>query len=230
MALVDFLARWLHVAFGILWIGLLYYFNFVQGEYFKEATDEAKKDATQKLVPRALWYFRWAAMLTFLTGVILLEGIMLGMNVGNLNLDITFGALMGTIMMLNVWLVIWPNQKKVIAGAADAADAAARALAASRTNTLFSLPMLYCMVASAHNLQGGVYAHAAIAAETGIQSLDTVTAWAAWLGVAIIALIEVNAVVTRKLALFGVPLLQSVVGVIHSSLVLTLLFALLLLA
>ena len=100
MALIDFLFRWSHVLFGIAWIGLLYYFNFVQGSYFAEAAPEAKADATKKLVPRALWYFRWGAMFTFLTGVYLLYA--LGSAV---NQYIMLGALMGIFMFLNVWLV-----------------------------------------------------------------------------------------------------------------------------
>ena len=72
---IDMLLRWGHVLFGITWIGLLYYFNFVQGEYFKEAEPSAKADATAKLAPRALWWFRWGAMFTFLTGVLLLGAL-----------------------------------------------------------------------------------------------------------------------------------------------------------
>ena len=109
MALIDFLFRWGHVLFGITWIGLLYYFNFVQGEYFKEAEASAKADATRKLAPRALWWFRWGAMFTFLTGLYLLYA--LGAAV---NQYITLGALMGIFMFLNVWLIIWPAQKIVI--------------------------------------------------------------------------------------------------------------------
>ncbi|GIS47131.1 MAG: hypothetical protein Ct9H90mP19_3680 [Gammaproteobacteria bacterium] len=103
--------RFLHVLFGITWIGLLYYFNFVGAGYLKEATPEGKKDVLQKLQPNALWYFRWAAFFTFLTGVYLLWYIGTGYSVG-----MSLGALMATIMFLNVWLIIWPNQKKVIAG------------------------------------------------------------------------------------------------------------------
>ena len=142
------LSRFFHVLFGILWIGLLYYFNFVGAGYLKEATPEGKKDVLQKLQPNALWYFRWAALFTFLTGVYLLYYVSLipqAYNVG-----ISLGATMATIMFLNVWLIIWPNQKKVIAGTEDAAEAGAKAALASRTNTLFSFPMLYFMIYSAH--------------------------------------------------------------------------------
>ena len=139
------LIRFAHVLFGILWIGLLYYFNFVQTEYFKDSEPSAKSDVVQKLVPNALWYFRWAAAFTFLTGLYLLYYLSM-----TVNISIVLGAIMGTIMAANVWFIIWPNQKKVIAGAPDAADAGAKAGLASRTNTLLSIPMLYLMINSAH--------------------------------------------------------------------------------
>ncbi|WP_341326708.1 urate hydroxylase PuuD [Methylotuvimicrobium sp. KM2] len=152
---LEMLFRWGHLLAGITWIGLLYYFNFVQGEYFKEAEASAKSDAVQKLVPRALWWFRWGAMLTFLTGL----GIM-GIRGSGWSVDIYIGAMLGTLMFLNVWLIIWPNQKIVIASTEktakgeaaipEAADAAAQAGLASRTNVLFSVPMLFFMGASAH--------------------------------------------------------------------------------
>ncbi len=144
---LDLLFRWLHVLFGITWIGLLYYFNFVQGEYFKEAEADAKADATAKLAPRALWWFRWGAMFTFLTGLALLHLIA---STG-INSYIIVGALMGTFMFLNVWLIIWPNQK-IVCGIVegDKAAAAPKALLASRTNTLFSSMMLLGMIGSAH--------------------------------------------------------------------------------
>ena len=154
---VAFLFRWIHLLAGVAWIGLLWYFNFVQGEYFKEAEASSKSDAIRKLVPRALWWFRWAAMFTFLSGLALL-GVKHLMGYG-----ILVGALLGTIMFLNVWLVIWPNQKIVIAsaekvaagGEADpaAAGALAKAGLASRTNTLFSIPMLFFMASSVHLAQ-----------------------------------------------------------------------------
>ena len=89
---------------------MLYYFNFVQTEYFKEAEAGAKADAMAKLAPRALWWFRWGAMLTFLSGIVLL-----GYKGSGIRPDITLGATMGTLMFLNVWLIIWPNQRIVIA-------------------------------------------------------------------------------------------------------------------
>ena len=99
MFIADFLFRWLHVLAGITWIGLLYYFNFIQGGYFKAASAEGLADAKAKLAPEALWWFRWAAMLTFLTGVILL-GSLHGKQL--INDYIVLGALMGTLMFLNV--------------------------------------------------------------------------------------------------------------------------------
>ena len=159
--LIDYLARWGHFLFGITWIGLLYYFNFVQTEYFKEADGDARTDAFTKLVPRALWWFRWGAMFTFLTGLIIL-----GLRGAGVTLDITVGAVLGTLMFLNVWLIIWPNQKIVIesntqvkAGGEplpQAAGAAPKAALASRTNTLFSIPMLFFMGSSAHYAHGGL--------------------------------------------------------------------------
>lgn len=152
---LDYLFRWGHFLAGVTWIGLLYYFNFVQTEYFKEAEDAHRSGAIQKLVPRALWWFRWAAMFTFLTGILLLH-----YRLGAITYDITVGAVLGTVMFLNVWLIIWPNQKIVIASATqvaqggealpEAASAAPKAGLASRTNTLFSLPMLFFMGSSAH--------------------------------------------------------------------------------
>jgi len=197
------LIRYVHILFGVLWIGLLYYFNFVQTEYFKESEASAKSDVVQKLVPNALWYFRWAAAFTFLTGLYLLYYLSITVNVA-----IVLGALMGTIMAANVWFIIWPNQKKVIAGAADAATAGAKAGLASRTNTLLSLPMLYLMVVSAH---GGALP---IIAESSLTAL--------WAGIAIIAAIELNAIFGKMN-----PLITSVKAVIHSGLVLTVLFGLL---
>ena len=159
--IILFLFRWGHVLFGITWIGMLYYFNFVQAEYFKEADPAALPDAKAKLAPRALWWFRWGAMFTFLTGL-----IMLGIRGSGVTLDITIGSVMGILMFLNVWLIIWPNQKIVIAsneqikagGEAkpEAAAAAPKAGLASRTNTLFSIPMLFFMGSSAHFSHGGL--------------------------------------------------------------------------
>ncbi|MDX1460242.1 MAG: urate hydroxylase PuuD [Xanthomonadales bacterium] len=151
---VQFLLRWIHLLAGVVWIGLLYYFNFVQGEYFKVSDPGAKSDVIRKLVPNALWWFRWGAMFTFLSGAALIYMKHLT------GLGIMIGAVLGTLMFLNVWLIIWPNQKTVIASAARVADggealseagtALAKAGLASRTNTLFSIPMLFFMASSIH--------------------------------------------------------------------------------
>ena len=151
---LAFLLRWLHLLAGVTWIGLLYYFNFIQGEYFKEADGGAKSNVIQLMVPRALWWFRWGAMFTFLSGIYL---IYLKHLTG---MGIMIGATMGIIMFLNVWLIIWPNQKiviasaKQVAGGGEALPGAAAALGkaglASRTNTLFSIPMLFFMASSMH--------------------------------------------------------------------------------
>jgi len=200
MLFIEFLFRWAHVLFGVAWIGLLYYFNFIQGEYFKEATADAKSDATRKLAPRALWWFRWAAMLTFLTGLYLLASLGAG-----INQYITLGALMGILMFLNVWLIIWPNQK-VVCGIVegDAATAGPKALLASRTNTLFSLPMLWGMLGSKH----GTYSTA------GMQGV-TLADLGFLVPVILIIALELNAI-------FGkMGPMASVKGVIHSSIGLT---------
>lgn len=200
MLLIDFLFRWGHVVFGVAWIGLLYYFNFIQGEYFKEATADAKADATKKLAPRALWWFRWSAMLTFLTGLYLLASVG-----GGINQYITLGALMGIFMFLNVWLIIWPNQK-IVTGIAegDATAAGPKALLASRTNTLFSLPMLFGMLGSKHGTfsMGGMQ---------GISFADM----GFLLPLILILVLEANAVVGKM------GPIATVKGVIHSSIGLT---------
>jgi uncharacterized membrane protein len=151
---LAFLTRWVHLLAGVTWIGLLYYFNFIQGEYFKEADGGAKSNVIQLMVPRALWWFRWGAMFTFLSGVYLVYLKHLS------GMGIMIGATMGIIMFLNVWLIIWPNQKiviasaKQVAGGGEALPGAAAALGkaglASRTNTLFSVPMLFFMASSIH--------------------------------------------------------------------------------
>jgi uncharacterized membrane protein len=165
----EMLFRYIHYFAGVVWIGMLYYFNFVQGEWFKELdADEKIKPsrgvAVRFLVPRALAWFRYGALFTFLSGVVLLglKGHAFGAEMFNTSwwAFISVGSLLGTIMFLNVWLIIWPNQKIVIAsakqiaagGAAlpEAAAAGAKAGNASRHNTLFSLPMLFFMGAASH--------------------------------------------------------------------------------
>ncbi|MFT6751275.1 MAG: putative membrane protein [Candidatus Azotimanducaceae bacterium] len=203
---LDFLLRWGHFMAGITWIGLLYYFNFVQTEYFKEAEDTHRSGAIQKLVPRALWWFRWGAMFTFLTGLGLL-----GFMGKYATLDIAIGATLGTLMFLNVWLIIWPNQKIIIASATqvaqggeanpEAAGAAPKAGLASRTNTLFSIPMLFFMGSSAH-------------LNNGLAMSDTnMTALA--VALVIILALQANAIFGKQ------GPMTSVVGVIHSGLALT---------
>ncbi len=165
----HFILRWLHLFFGVVWIGHLYYFNFVQGAFMAETDAGAKSQVLQKLAPRALWWFRWGAMWTFVTGLVML--LMKGHQDASAGgaimtspywINILTGGLIATLMFLNVWLIIWPKQKIMIAnavatagGAAPnpaAAAAAPRALVASRTNTMFSIPMLFFMIASNHFL------------------------------------------------------------------------------
>jgi len=159
----EFLMRDLHFLSGVMWIGVLWYFNFIQTPFFgTELGGQAKGAMTRGLVPNALWWFRWGAMFTFLSGVMLIGFKMLaGIALGDGYMTrILTGALMGTFMWANVWFVIWPAQQVVIAnannvaggGEADpkAAACAARAGLASRTNTLLSIPMLFFMAAASH--------------------------------------------------------------------------------
>jgi uncharacterized membrane protein len=165
MELWLFLLRWVHFLAGITWIGLLYYFNFVQTPFFAETDPSVRSGAIQKLVPRALWWFRWGAMATFLAGILIYVHKLAELGgavffTSTYGLAITVGGLLGTVMFFNVWLVIWPNQKVVIASAVQVAqggqpisDAAARgrrAALASRTNVVFSIPMLFFMGAASH--------------------------------------------------------------------------------
>jgi len=165
MELTLFLLRWIHFLAGVTWIGILYYFNFVQTPFFAETEGPVRVGAVQKLVPRALWWFRWGAMVTFLAGILMYIMRMSEMGAGlfysqGYGVTITVGGLIGTLMFLNVWLVIWPNQQIVIASTNQvasggqalpaAAGAARRAGLASRTNTVFSLPMLFFMGAASH--------------------------------------------------------------------------------
>ena len=148
--------RWLHVMAGITWIGLLYYFNFIQVPSMAKIKEDGSATAITKFIaPRALLWFRWAALVTWLTGAYYLEKS--GIGLGNAFLlkgtaaYIGLGVWMGTIMLFNVWVLIWPNQKKVL-GMVEASDetklkAARIALLASRTNTMLSIPMLFFMVA-----------------------------------------------------------------------------------
>ena len=155
---------WLHVFAGVIWIGILYYFNFVQVPAVGEAvtdTDGPGPAAINKYVaPRALLWFRWGALATWITGVAALEAMGIGlMNAFTLQSGaaiIGFGAWLGTIMLFNVWVLIWPNQKKILgiveASAEEIAKGKVIALMASRTNTMLSIPMLMCMVGQGHGL------------------------------------------------------------------------------
>ena len=144
-------ARWIHIMAGVMWIGILYYFNFVQVPALKAAAEDGTgAGITKHIAPRALFWFRWSALVTWLAGASLL-----GANfVSTFTLQpgfagIGIGAWLGTIMLFNVWGLIWPNQKKILGmkPASDDEKAKARRVAflASRTNTLLSIPMLFFM-------------------------------------------------------------------------------------
>jgi uncharacterized membrane protein len=183
-ALAGFGFRWLHILAGIMWIGLLFFFNFVQvpayalfeAEPHKEIGGKARLIALDKVTRRALWWFRWAALGTFLTGIFIVgltkdyfSGDAYGPGVSGMkiagNVGILTGMLLGTIMFLNVWGVIWRNQKVVLANAANvlaggqadpaAAGAGRKALMASRQNTIFSVSMLFFMVFKSHHPYAG---------------------------------------------------------------------------
>lgn len=172
-SLGNFGFRWLHIAAGITWIGLLYYFNFVQVPALAEYGDEGKaRNLTlDKVARRALWWFRWAAASTFVTGILItvVTEKYFSNNFGKSGrgLGISTGMLLGTIMMLNVWGVIWRNQKVVLANAAnvlaggeanpDAPAAGRRALMASRQNLVFSVAMAFFMVYKSHGPYAGSY-------------------------------------------------------------------------
>ena len=165
------LTRWLHIIFGVFWIGLLYYFNAVQTPAMTAAAADkggpGGAGINKYVAPRALLWFRWSALATWLAGAFLLSQThgrfidtftfgLLQNPVAPLTVTMGFGAWLGTIMLFNVWGLIWPNQKKIlgIVPATDEEKAKARkiALYASRTNFLLSIPMLMCMVGSSHGL------------------------------------------------------------------------------
>ena len=152
-----FAMRWLHITAGVMWIGLLWYFNFVQMPSMPKIPDEQKPAIGKVIAPEALFWFRWAAMATIILGLLL--ALMNGYLGDALMLkkpftSIGIGAWLGTIMWANVWFVIWPNQKKalgiVTVDDASKAKAGSLAMMASRTNLILSLPMLYCMIMGAH--------------------------------------------------------------------------------
>ena len=155
----TFLFRWLHVLSGVMWIGLLWYFNFVQIPNMPKIPDDQKPAIGKVIAPAALWWFRWAAMGTIVTGLILamlngylVEAITLGIGGSAGHFAIGIGMWLGTIMWFNVWFVIWPNQKKALGivevDADSKAKAARTAMLFSRTNTLLSIPMLFAMVSA----------------------------------------------------------------------------------
>jgi uncharacterized membrane protein len=172
MAFELFVLRWLHIVCGVMWIGLLWYFNFVQIPTMPKVPDELKKGVSGYIAPSALFWFRWGAMGTIFFGIALaarnnyllqaysldFSDGMAGWPVVPKNLAIGIGMWLGTIMWFNVWFVIWPNQQKVlnIGGkysdlpAPDKAAAGKTAMIFSRINTLLSLPMLFSMVAAGH--------------------------------------------------------------------------------
>ncbi|MDP7424756.1 MAG: urate hydroxylase PuuD [Rhodospirillales bacterium] len=159
----TFIVRWLHVLSGVMWIGLLWYFNFVQTPTVPTIPDELKPAIPKHIMPVALFWFRWVALSTLVWGLVLAwmngylgDALAIGLTSGAArDASIGFGMWMGVIMAFNVWFIIWPNQQKVI-GLVEASDeekpkAARTAALASRTNTMLSIPMMYSMV-SAQNL------------------------------------------------------------------------------
>ena len=197
---LDLLTRLIHIIAGITWIGLLYYFNFVQAPFFAETEAGVKSAATRQLVPRALAWFRYSALVTFLAGLALL---LIRLDV--FGSDVVFaspygfavltGGILGTLMFINVWAVIWPNQKIVIGSAGAVAEggspdpradgATRRALLASRTNVVLSIPMLFFMATSGH---GGFLFRESTSGER-------LAYWLIFAG--LVALIEGNALIGR---------------------------------
>jgi uncharacterized membrane protein len=214
-----FVLRWLHTLAGIVWIGILYYINFIQGPFMAEADPATKSQATQKLVPRVLLWFRHGALWTAIFGLLYLTGQahLVGLSANEYWVKILTGATLGLVMAGNVWFVIWPAQKVVIASARqvagggsaipEAAARAARGLVASRTNVLFSIPMLFFMASASHS-------------SFGIREAS-VPLYGALTGILIVAL-EANALKGKT------GPMTSVKGVIASGFALTLVFFVLL--
>ena len=158
------LVVWFHVLAGVVWIGLLYYFNFVQvpavGEALGDEGGPGPAAINKYVAPRALLWFRWGAVATWVTGAAALEsmgtGLVNAFTLAEGSQVIGVGAWLGTIMLFNVWVFIWPNQKKILGMVEATADEIAAgkkvALMASRTNTLLSIPMLMCMIGHGHGL------------------------------------------------------------------------------
>jgi uncharacterized membrane protein len=217
------LLRWIHLLAGITWIGVLYYFNFIQTPFFaSDLGGQVRGGMIRGLVPNALWWFRWGAMFTFLSGwtIVLTKyfGDHVPMSSAYMTLILT-GGLMGSLMWFNVWFVIWPAQKIVIASAEkvaaggepdpSAAGRGAMAGLASRTNTFFSLPMLFFMGSASHFQR--VY---------GAETASVAPYWV--VALILIGLVELNALIgprglpTQKLLTSPGPL-----GTIHAGIVLT---------
>ena len=152
-----FVMRWLHVMSGVMWIGLLWYFNFVQIPSMPKIPDEQKPAIGKVIAPTALFWFRWAALATLVTGLIV-SGKYLGsaLMLSQGYVTIGIGMWLAIIMAFNVWFIIWPNQKKalgIVQVDADAKAKAARvAMITSRINTMLSIPMLFCMVGQKYNI------------------------------------------------------------------------------
>jgi uncharacterized membrane protein len=158
MYLAEMITRWLHVIFGIIWIGMLYFFNFVNANFAKTLDADSKKKVVPELMPRALFFFRWGAMGTFLLGLLLIYFVYLaptGARSGALMTNpILIGILFGLVMWFNVWFIIWPAQKKIINGIKTGnpapAELVARAALASKINTYLSFPLIFFMLAGPH--------------------------------------------------------------------------------
>ncbi len=219
---IEFVLRWIHFLSGITWIGILYYFNFIQTPFFgTELGGGAKSAMTRELVPKALWWFRWGAMFTFGSGVLML---LMKLGVG-VSLDSAYmtriltGALMGTLMWANVWFVIWPAQQIVIANAETVASggeanpaavgAGGKAGMVSRTNTLFSIPMLLFMAAGSH-LE-------VLAKNANLPDVSVIPYWIA--AFVVIGLVEINGLIGPGAS--SQKLLTTVSGTIHAGLGLT---------
>ena len=164
-AWTAFFVRWLHVLSGVMWIGLLWYFNFVQIPNMPKIPDDQKPAIGKVIAPAALFWFRYGALATLLTGLVLaklngyfVDALALGLTDAGASTPIGIGMWLGIIMAFNVWMIIWPNQKRalgIVEADADSKKKSARtAMLFSRTNTLLSIPMLYCMVA---HQNGGFY-------------------------------------------------------------------------
>jgi uncharacterized membrane protein len=217
-----FLLRWFHFLAGIVWIGLLYYFNLVQTPFFATAEAPVRTGMVAGgLLNRALWWFRWGAMVTFLTGwLIILHRIgQAGMGPffdTSYGWAIFVGGMLGSLMWFNVWFVIWPNQQVVMASAtqvskggqaiADAAARGQRAGFASRTNTLLSIPMLFFMGAASHL--------ALFPKSTGTSNLSMLIVL-----IVVMAVVEINAVVGTTGA--GKKMLSTIKGTVWGGFILT---------